>query len=369
MRPEYTTMQVALFSIAVLVLLVGTLLPLSRRTRWWVRDLDFPRLQIAIGAVLLVAAELLWLDLDELGSQAMLMITVACLLYQAWWIFPYTRIYPNEVKASAANLVQPDRIRIMTANVLTTNRNARGLLDLIHEHDPDVFVTLETDAWWQEQLDTISAQYPHSIKCALENTYGMHVYSRLALEDSATQFLVEKDIPSMHAMAVLPSGLKIRMHFLHPAPPSPTEHDESTERDAELLVVAKSVVDLDTPVIVAGDLNDVAWSTTTRLFRKISGLLDPRIGRGMFNTFNADHWFMRWPLDHLFHSKHFTLSFIRRLPHFGSDHFPVLVELTYDKAHGMRQHGLRADADDRKLAEEKIAAEPVEPADVHEPQA
>ena len=170
-------------------------------------------------------------------------------------------------------------------------------------------------------------------------------------------------------MVVLPTGLKVRMHFLHPAPPSPTEHDESTERDAELLVVAKSVKDLETPVIVAGDLNDVAWSTTTRLFRKISGLLDPRIGRGMFNTFHAGHWFMRWPLDHLFHSQHFTLSFVTRLPAFGSDHFPVLVELAYDKARGAQQQGLEADDQDLALAEEKIAAEPVTEDDVHEPQA
>ncbi|MFC5462967.1 endonuclease/exonuclease/phosphatase family protein [Massilia niabensis] len=357
-----------MISTLVALLVVATLLPLSKHTEWWVRDLDFPRLQIAVLALLVLIAEPFLLDLSDLTSDVLVALTAACLLYQAWWIFPYLRIYPNEVK-SAVISEATERIRILTANVLTPNKNIDGLIALIREHRPDVFVTLETDARWQERLDTLEEEYQYSMKCPLDNLYGMHVYSRLPLEDSAIQFLVEDDIPSMHALVVLPSGRKVRMHFLHPAPPSPTEHDESTERDAELLVVAKSVSGLDTPVIVAGDLNDVAWSRTTRLFRKISGLLDPRVGRGMFNTFHADYWFLRWPLDHLFHSRHFTLSFIRRLPSFGSDHFPVLVELVYDRVRGAEQEGLVADEDDHALADEKIAAEPVTVDDVHEPQA
>jgi endonuclease/exonuclease/phosphatase (EEP) superfamily protein YafD len=171
----------------------------------------------------------------------------------------------------------------------------------------------------------------------------------------------------MHAQVELRSGEKIRVHFLHPAPPSPTENDESAERDAELLVVAKSVAETDEPVIVAGDLNDVAWSATTRMFRKISGLLDPRIGRGMFNSFHADYSFIRWPLDHLFHSDHFLLGDIRRLPNIGSDHFPMLIKLVLNPSAGRKQEGLQGDADDQQQAEQTIDARPKQA--VHKPKA
>ena len=226
---------------------------------------------------------------------------------------------------------------------------------------------LETNTWWQEKLDVLEHDYSYPINCPLENIYGMHVCSRLPLEDIALQFLVQHDAPSMHAMVVLKSGQQVRMHFLYPSPPSPAENDESAEPDAELLVVAKSVAEVEGPVIVAGDLNNVGWSATTRLFRKISGLLDPRVGCGMLNTFHAEHWFIRWPLEHLFHRRHFTLSFMQRLPTCGSDHFPVLVELALDRVSGVQQERLVADASAYQEAEEKIAEKTVRPCDVHEP--
>ncbi len=95
-------------------------------------------------------------------------------------------------------------------------------------------------------------------------------------------------------------------------------------------MIAKAVRTSNEPIIVTGDLNDVAWSPTTRAFRRISGLQDPRIGRGMFNTFHAQYPFFRWPLDHIFHSQHFALADIQRLPSIDSDHFPLLSDLVFN---------------------------------------
>ena len=343
-----------------------TVLPLWRHDAWWVRGLDFPRFQFMLLALLMLVAELFLFDFANYSSWLMAGIAFGSFCYHFGWILPYTRLFPTEVK-KARRYDPQHQIRILTANVLTPNRNAAGLIQMVNTCQPDVLVTLETDAWWEEQLAVLEKDYSYTMKCPLDNRYGMHVYSKLALEDTATQFLVEPDVPSMHALVVLRSGIKVRVHFLHPAPPSPTENLKSSERDAELLVVAKSVSDELSPIIVTGDLNDVAWSATTRLFRKISGLLDPRIGRGMFNTFHARIPVARWPLDHLFHSEHFTLVRIQRMPYFGSDHFPMLVELLYDETYGADQQGLQPRAQDHEWAERKMDVHDVEEEDVHEP--
>jgi endonuclease/exonuclease/phosphatase (EEP) superfamily protein YafD len=295
-------------------------------------------------------------------------LAAACFLYQSYWIHPYTRLHPKEAKTVVAG-GGTSRLRIMSVNVLMTNRNADGLLRSVRQADPDFLIALETDLWWQSRLDVLEKDYPHTVKCPLENLYGMHVYSRYPLVDPAIQYLVEPDIPSIHASVELPDGRRVKMHCMHPKPPSPTENPGSGERDAELIAVAGSVAESesDVPVVVAGDLNDVAWSSTTRLFRKISGLLDPRVGRGMFNTFHTGFPFLRWPLDHLFHSDHFGVIGLRRLPAFGSDHFPILVELGLGEGLERHQEGLTPDAEDEERAAEVVKAEDVSPEDVHNP--
>lgn len=322
-----------------------TLLPLWRNPYWLVRGMDFPRLQFLISAIILIFVQLIFLDLGKTDTWVLISLALTCLVWQSWWILPYTCLWPVEVQAARGNRPDPD-LSIITANVLAPNKNAVPLLTLVKNYKPDVLVTLESDQWWQEQLDTLEPEMPYAIKCPLDNLYGMHVYSRLPLDESEISFLVEEDVPSMHSLLKLRTGQMVRMHFLHPAPPSPTENLESTERDAELVIVARSIADSKQPIIVTGDLNDVAWSSTTRLFRKLTGLLDPRVGRGMFNTFHAGYPFMRWPLDHIFHSQHFRLNLIKRLPPIGSDHFAILTKLSYTPIQERDQEGLEADRSD-----------------------
>ncbi len=103
-----------------------------------------------------------------------------------------------------------------------------------------------------------------------------------------------------------------------------------------------------------GDLDDVAWSHTTKLFQRMSGALDPRRGRGMFSTFHAGHLILKWPLDHVFHDNSFNLVELKRLPNIGSDHFPVLVEPQYEPRAEAEQEVPEAERADREGAKGMI---------------
>ncbi|MBC7938820.1 MAG: endonuclease/exonuclease/phosphatase family protein [Chitinophagaceae bacterium] len=333
--------------------IVATLLPLAKLDDWWVRIFDFPRLQIAaISAVVLVLTLLVRRDPGVVQNLWLAALT-ACTLYQAWRMLPYTPLHAKQVQDSQR--ADPDgTLSVLCANVLMKNRNAAGLCRLIEENDPDLIFTAETDAWWQQALQHLQASHPYTVLQPQDNTYGMLLYSRLELLDAQLKFLVEDDVPSIHARLRLRSGQELVLRCLHPRPPAPGESDSATDRDAELLLVGREVKALQAPAVVCGDLNDVAWSRTNDLFCAVSGLLDPRIGRGFFHTFNSKWPLVRFPLDHVFHSSHFRLVHFRRLRHWGSDHFPVCIKLSFEPDAQAEQEAPRASPQEQEEASEKI---------------
>jgi endonuclease/exonuclease/phosphatase (EEP) superfamily protein YafD len=333
------------------VLVALTALPLLRSSRWWIRVWDYPRLQL--GAALAVAVLLQVVVFEKsTPSIVMMLVTVAAFAWQAYSVFPYTRLHPVQSLASKSQ-DGPNRVSVLVANVLQDNRNAAGLFDIVREVDPDILITVETNAWWDAQLLQLQERYPFDVRHPLENTYGIHVFSKLELREVCVRELVSSGIPSVRANVRLRSGREFDLYAVHPEPPLPNKDVE--ERDAELLIVARESKQRHRPTLIAGDLNDVAWSHTTRLFQRISGLLDPRVGRGLFPTFHADHRLARWPLDHLFHDASFRLVSLKVLRSFGSDHFPICAVFMHDPSAVRKQAAPAADASDQAEASTKIA--------------
>lgn len=336
------------------LLLLGTLMARLPSKWWWIRCLEFPRLQIASVALLFGVLALL-LSPPGHWRTASIVLGLATLALQSRYILPWTRLGKFQVRDSQERVAERE-LTLLVANVLMDNRQADGLKRMIEREDPDIVLTLESDAWWEKELDEVlDEKWPHSAKVPLDNLYGMHLYSRYPLADCEVRWLIQDDIPSVHARVQLPSEEWITFYALHPRPPAPGESEKSLWRDAELLLVAKEIDKNGGPTLVAGDLNDVAWSRTTRLFARTSGMLDPRRGRGMFSTFHAEHRLARWPLDHIFVSEHFTLGDMRRLEAFGSDHFPILARLQYRPAEQNVVETPSATAEEQHEASETIA--------------
>ena len=303
-----------------------TLLPVSSVGRGWVRIWDFPRVQIAATGLLALSA--MWrFSRCTLADRILTAGVAGSVLYQGKKIFPYTRLSPKEVR-TVSNTDPARMVSLLTANVFMFNRDYHRMLAAIRDADPDVVCLVETDGGWEKALRALEATYPYSQKCPLENTYGMVLFSRLVLVRPHTRFLVRPDVPSIRAVLRLRSGDEVVLYCVHPRPPRPTRSSDG--RDAELVMVAHEIDKDQRAAIILGDLNDVGWSYTTTVFQQISDTLDPRVGRGMYNTFNANNRLLRYPLDHVFHTRHFGVVKLARLRHVGSDHFPMLVELALE---------------------------------------
>jgi len=255
------TILKGLFTIAELALTTATVLPFSRSARWWIRTFDFPRTQLALAGALVLGADVALRRDGRPSAQLVRGGLLLSILYQAYRIRPYTILAGNEVQG--AKKPRPETTSsLLLANVKMDNRNSARLREIIAEADPDVILIVEADRWWESELACFAESHPFTVSRPQDNCYGMLLFSRLELIQPEVRFLIEDDIPSIHAVVKLPGGNEVEIHCLHPRPPVPQETAQSVERDAELIVVGKETKRKQLPVIVMGDLNDVAWSRT-----------------------------------------------------------------------------------------------------------
>lgn len=313
--------------ILIIFFVISPFFPATGNPHWFFRTADFVRLQLLFIQFVLLAL-FLYLENDySIFSWVLLSTLVASILYQVFKVFPYSSLFPRRRSHDASD----GHVSILAGNVLQTNSRYRDFINEIKRFDPDLVLAMETNKDWESGLTEIEKKYPFTVKAPLENFYGMQLYSKKKLENIEVRYQVEDDKPSIFFDFPTEGNPPIFFCCLHPAPPSPTENETSKEADAELMLTGKNIRNEDKPTVVCGDMNDVVWSRTTRLFKKMTGMIDPRVGRGFFSTFHSDYFFLRFPLDHLFHTRDLYVGKMIRSKNFGSDHFAMYYEIHHKK--------------------------------------
>ncbi|HIO25972.1 MAG TPA: endonuclease/exonuclease/phosphatase family protein, partial [Flavobacteriaceae bacterium] len=313
-----------IFRVLAIIAVLLTVFPFLAADAWYIRMFDYPHVQLTFLTLFILLIYFFKFEYKNWKDNIFLTALIICLIVQAIKIYPYTPFAAYEVKPSTQ---KENKLKIYIANVLQKNKEHEKVIQQIEEKDPDVFLLTETDQKWLTAIqENFKKEYAYRVEVPIPNTYGMILYSKLDLLNPKVNYLIEDSIPSIDTKLRLANNTLIQLHTIHPKPPMPQESKTSKNRDAEMMVVAKEVLnDDEIPTLVMGDFNDVAWSTTTTLFQEVSKLLDIRKGRGFYNTYDANSFIMRWPLDHVFVSEEFRLSTIELLEKNGSDHLPVYL--------------------------------------------
>lgn len=319
--------------ISVLVILASLLSLIHDIPYWYYKVLDFPRLQFLILALICLATFMLINRRWRFASVFLALGLTAAVFIQTSRILPYL-VGEKTVPDWQQKVVnQKNAVGIMIANVLITNRQAEEFMQIVGKTSPQMLLVMEVNQWWIDQLEPLKKEYPYVMEYPTDNAYGMALYSKLPLEDPSIMFLKHQDVPSFHAKVRLPSGEIFMFHGVHPVAPVPSDQypDNVGEEEVALLIIGEMVARDSIPAVVAGDFNDVSWSYTSRLFEGKGDLRNVRLGRGLYNSYNAQSYVQRWPLDHFFVTKEFALIELKRLSKFQSDHFPLFAKLVLEK--------------------------------------
>lgn len=341
------------YLVLTILLLILTILPKIQNPHWVFRVPEFGKIQITYFILFTFLLGFLIDTLENLWYfQGLLLIMF---FYHGFTLVKYTPLYP--VKKHSCRDQSSGKLHLISANVYQFNKEHDHFIKLVKRYQPDIFLTMESNSDWEKALQSLEEEYPFQHKVTLENTYGMHFYSKIEITGSKTHFFVADDIPTIEAHLKTEDGFEFVFFGVHPPPPSPTEEETSKERDGDLLCTAKRVIEIHKPVIVVGDFNNVAWSRSSILFRKTSKLIDPRIGHSFVSTFHAKYRLLRFPIDLMFHSEDIFIEKLQTLENFGSDHLPVYCGFFIDHHNGEQKGRIDHATDNEKAEAEEMIEE------------
>lgn len=245
------------------------------------------------------------------------------------FISPVSRDANTTEVASHAKSDASAKLRVFAANVYVGNDRTEELLRQITHEAPHVVLISEFSDSWNELLLPLEANFPYSKKVPNNGAFGMAVYSRLPFD--------EIDVPTTHPMTPTIAARftvddkTITLISAHPVPP--TSRRYAANRNAQLSLFGEFVAKLEGNVVLCGDLNTTRWSPW---FSELTsnGLRDGVEGFGLRTTWPVkpngfNHWLKQIQIDHCLVSKTVTVNDFRIGQPTGSDHLPIVIDLSF----------------------------------------
>jgi endonuclease/exonuclease/phosphatase (EEP) superfamily protein YafD len=226
-------------------------------------------------------------------------------------------------------------IKVMTANIFGDNiKDRTAFLALLKQERPDIVVLEETSPAWERLLSS-SGLYPYESSTEAMLRDALKVYSTLPIraETELKRAVTEPQAYKQPLRLELDlAGKPLFLYAFHPE--TPRRLWQWRDRNAYLSAAADAVKgDLErAPVIVAGDWNTPTWSPFFRTFLQQSGLASTAVGWlqpvTRFTMKLEALAYIGSTIDHIAVSPDIFLRDHRLGPAFGSNHRPVIVELT-----------------------------------------
>jgi endonuclease/exonuclease/phosphatase (EEP) superfamily protein YafD len=184
---------------------------------------------------------------------------------------------------------------------------------------------MEVNDAWMRKLAAWSQQYPHQLVDAREDNFGIAAFSRVPWTNAVVAQLGSAGLPSIVADLSM-SGQSIHFIGTHPLPPGTASY--SAQRNEQLKELAGHVAGVTNAVVLVGDLNTTPWSPHFTGFLKGCGLRDASKGSGVSGSWPAFLPIGKIPIDHCLVSPEIGVASRRPGPSVGSDHLPLIWNLT-----------------------------------------
>lgn len=225
-----------------------------------------------------------------------------------------------EIKSAA-------KYKLYYANAYRYNRTPELIAKQISDRNPDIVALTE----FSDELDRVlrlEQNYQYFIKLSQDDCFGLALYSKFPIGQNPITSLGGDLPPQIITSLQLPENKTVILSLNHLLPPL-----SGAALYKNTLIVRRLAQQMrheELPVLVVGDFNATPFSWFYMGFRQITDLDDAASGFGIRKTWNANHIYLWFIIDHVFKNQKIGVQSLERLEANGSDHYPLMLEFNVD---------------------------------------